>query len=240
MLSSSTPWRQLLRAFIVALFLYCETATAVIKANAVHTIPKEDFLALQPKDIDGALVPFKSLEGKILLITNVASECGATHENYEQLTEMDKMYRPRGLEILAFPCNQFGNQEPGGAAEIKTFCGKYDAKFKIMEKVHVNGPNEHPVFKVLKHGGEDIKWNFYSKFVVSCYEKSCTIQRFDNVLPKLLIPAFENRLQGDANEKPSGFLSLLVSIGFLVAFVFMMQYCLNGARGKNQPRKKRR
>merc|ERR1739848_160214 len=109
-----------------------------------------------------------------------------------------------------------------------------------MEKVHVNGAQEHAVYKMLKQGGEDIKWNFYSKFLVSCYDRSCSIQRYDNILPQASIPVFENRLQGDALAKPSRFLSLLFALGFIACFVSTMQYCLNGAKGKNQPKKKRR
>eukprot|EP00746_Dinoflagellata_sp_MGD_P090040 gnl/MRDRNA2_/MRDRNA2_35523_c0_seq1.p1 gnl/MRDRNA2_/MRDRNA2_35523_c0~~gnl/MRDRNA2_/MRDRNA2_35523_c0_seq1.p1 ORF type:complete len:235 (+),score=36.00 gnl/MRDRNA2_/MRDRNA2_35523_c0_seq1:79-783(+) len=220
--------------------IVCIRSAGAIEPTASHAVPREEFLSLVPNDIDGSPVPFKNFADKVFLITNVASECGATAENYNGLTALDKTYGVRGLAILAFPCNQFGGQEPGSPEQIKNFAGTYDAKFKIMEKVNVNGPQEHPVFKVLKHGGEDIKWNFYSKFIVSCWDTTCTIQRYDNVLPKALIPAFEHRLQGDAQAKPSRFVSLLFSIGFIVCFVLLMQYCLNGAKGKNLPKKKRR
>lgn len=108
--------------------------------------------------------------GKVLLIVNTASKCGFTPQ-YEGLEELYREYKDRGLEILAFPCNQFGAQEPGDAAEIANFCSlTYDVSFPVMAKIEVNGDGADPIFKHLKKEqtgllGSGIKWNF-TKFLV--------------------------------------------------------------------------
>ena len=113
-----------------------------------------------------------SYEGKVVLIVNVASSCGFTPQ-YEGLQKLYDEHKEQGLEILAFPCNQFGEQEKGGGEEIKNFCEKnYSITFPIFEKVEVNGNDAHPIFKFIKEqkkgfmGTESIKWNF-SKFLLS-------------------------------------------------------------------------
>ena len=109
--------------------------------------------------------------GKVLLIVNVASHCGFTGQ-YAGLQSIYAQFQDRGFEVLAFPCNQFGGQEPGSATEIEQFCStRYQATFPLFEKTDVNGDNAHPLFKYLKHaapgflGTEAIKWNF-TKFLV--------------------------------------------------------------------------
>mmetsp|Transcript_94189 Transcript_94189/g.275492 ORF Transcript_94189/g.275492 Transcript_94189/m.275492 type:complete len:100 (+) Transcript_94189:395-694(+) len=99
---------------------------------------------------------------------------------------------------MAFPCNQFGSQELGSAGEIRAFCDKMGARFRIMEMVCVNPPNEHPVYSLLKQGGPRIRWNFHSKFLVSCGEERCTISRFDGVMPKALKGDIEQSLNAAA------------------------------------------
>ena len=113
-----------------------------------------------------------SFEGKVVLIVNVASGCGFTSQ-YEGLQKLYDIHKEEGLEILAFPCNQFGGQEKGDGEEIKNFCEKnYSITFPIFEKVEVNGNDAHPIFKFIKEqkkgfmGTESIKWNF-SKFLLS-------------------------------------------------------------------------
>ncbi|KAL9233932.1 hypothetical protein vseg_008864 [Gypsophila vaccaria] len=123
------------------------------------------------KDIDGKEVPLSNFKGKVLLIVNVASKCGLTSSNYTELSHVYEKYKPQGFEILAFPCNQFGGQEPGSNPEIKNFaCTKFKAEFPIFDKVDVNGPNTAPVYQFLKSSaggflGDLIKWNF-EKFLV--------------------------------------------------------------------------
>jgi len=123
------------------------------------------------KDIKGEDVSLEKYRGNVLIIVNVASQCGLTDSNYKELIELDEMYREsKGLRILAFPCNQFGKQEPGDSEEIVCFVQKKKAKFDIFEKIDVNGSNAHPLWKYLKmkQGSllmSAIKWNF-TKFII--------------------------------------------------------------------------
>ncbi|KAM1330082.1 hypothetical protein FF1_042769 [Malus domestica] len=123
------------------------------------------------KDIDGKDVPLSKFKGKVLLVVNVASRCGLTSSNYSELSHLYEKYKPQGFEILAFPCNQFGGQEPGSNGEIKQFaCTRFKAEFPIFDKVDVNGPSTAPVYQFLKSSaggflGDIIKWNF-EKFLV--------------------------------------------------------------------------
>ncbi|MBK7951604.1 MAG: glutathione peroxidase [Deltaproteobacteria bacterium] len=125
----------------------------------------------QAKTIDGRDERLEAYRGKVLLIVNVASKCGFT----PQYTGLEALYRrlhDRGLEILGFPCDQFGHQEPGDESEIQTFCStKYDVTFPMFAKIEVNGEGAHPLYKFLKKespgilGTEGIKWNF-TKFLL--------------------------------------------------------------------------
>ncbi|CAN6458891.1 unnamed protein product [Victoria cruziana] len=124
------------------------------------------------KDIDGKDISLSKFKGKVLLIVNVASQCGLTNSNYTELTHLYEKYKCQGFEILAFPCNQFGAQEPGTNPQIKHFaCTRFKAEFPIFDKVDVNGPNTTPVYQFLKSStggflGDLIKWNF-EKFLVN-------------------------------------------------------------------------
>ena len=119
----------------------------------------------------GEDVPLKRFEGQVLLIVNTASECGFTPQ-YEGLQKLHEKYAASGLEILGFPCNQFGKQEPGDAEQIGAFCEKnYGVGFQMFDKIDVNGDAAHPLYQYLKDqapgvlGIESIKWNF-TKFLV--------------------------------------------------------------------------
>ena len=119
---------------------------------------------------DGSSQQMSDHAGKVLLIVNTASKCGFTPQ-YEELEQLYRDYKDRGFEVLAFPCNQFGSQEPGDAAEIANFCSlTYDVSFPLMAKIDVNGDDADPIFKHLKSEkggilGSGIKWNF-TKFLV--------------------------------------------------------------------------
>jgi glutathione peroxidase len=124
----------------------------------------------QVKLADGSTQDLSAHLGKVLLIVNTASKCGFTPQ-YEGLEKLHQEYKDKGLEILAFPCNQFGNQEPGDADEIRNFCSlNYDVSFPLMGKIEVNGNEADPLWKYLKSEksgllGSRIKWNF-TKFLV--------------------------------------------------------------------------
>lgn len=122
-------------------------------------------------DINGQSQSLKKYQGKTLLIVNVASKCGFTSQ-YTELEQIYKEYKDSGLEILAFPCNQFGAQEPGDAEEIKSFCSlTYNVTFPLFAKVDVNGDQAAPVYNYLKDslpgilGIKAVKWNF-TKFLI--------------------------------------------------------------------------
>jgi len=124
------------------------------------------------RDITGAERPLAEYRGKVLLVVNVASRCGFTPQ-YTGLEALYRKYHDRGFEVLGFPCNQFGSQEPGSEAEISTFCSTtYDVSFPLFAKVDVNGADAHPLYRLLKGekpgilGTEAIKWNF-TKFLVN-------------------------------------------------------------------------
>ena len=121
--------------------------------------------------LDGKEVDLDDYRGKVVLVVNVASKCGFTPQ-YEGLEDLYRRYKDKGFEILGFPCNQFGAQEPGDAAEIATFCSTtYDVTFPMFAKVDVNGDDAHPLYKWMKGqkkglaGTRNIKWNF-TKFLI--------------------------------------------------------------------------
>lgn len=128
-------------------------------------------LSHKVKSIKGEEVNLSKYEGQVLLVVNVASQCGATPQ-YKQLEALNKKYKDQGLAVLGFPCNQFGGQEPGTEAEIVTFCqSKYDVTFDLFAKIDVKGPEASPLYKTLtsketdpKFAG-DIRWNF-EKFLI--------------------------------------------------------------------------
>ncbi|XP_016474266.2 putative glutathione peroxidase 8 [Nicotiana tabacum] len=123
------------------------------------------------KDSKGNDIDLSSYKGKVLLIVNVASKCGMTNSNYAELNQLYEKYKDQGLEILAFPCNQFGEEEPGSNDQILDFvCTRFKSEFPIFDKIEVNGENASPLYKFLKSGkwgifGDDIQWNF-AKFLV--------------------------------------------------------------------------
>jgi glutathione peroxidase len=135
--------------------------TIAVRAGSIHEIAV--------KDIDGKDTSLKAYQGKVLLVVNVASQCGLTPQ-YKVLESLAEKYKDKGLVVLGFPCNQFGGQEPGSNDEIKQFCSsKYNVTFPLFDKIDVNGPKRHPLYVALA-GKEspypgDIKWNF-NKFLI--------------------------------------------------------------------------
>jgi glutathione peroxidase len=128
-------------------------------------------LDFSAKTIDGAEQPLRGYQGKVLLIVNVASQCGLTPQ-YGGLEELYTNFKDKGLVVLGFPCNQFGGQEPGSEAQIKQFCEtRYGVTFPMFAKIEVNGADRHPLYAHLTQlstqpdGPGDIQWNF-AKFLV--------------------------------------------------------------------------
>jgi glutathione peroxidase len=136
-------------------------ALAIAAAGSLYDIPL--------KDIDGKATSLKAHEGKVLLVVNVASKCGLTPQ-YKALEALHQEYKDRGFMVLGFPCNDFGNQEPGSNAEIKEFCStNYEVTFPLYDKLHVKGNDQHPLYAALTGPGSqypgDIQWNF-GKFLI--------------------------------------------------------------------------
>ena len=192
-----------------------ETETVVEQTSGIYDITV--------KDIDGSDVSLANYKGKVLLIVNVASQCGLTPQ-YEGLEALYLKYKDQGLEILAFPCNQFLEQEPGTNEEIQSFCSlTYNVTFPLFDKIDVNGENESPLYTYLKEQapfqgypegteefaslldeihqktgygfdqGDAIRWNF-GKFLVS--KNGMTILRFEPMAtPDMLEEALQEMLK---------------------------------------------
>lgn len=145
-----------------------------------HNLPPvrpDSIYDFQAYRLNGQLCDLARYRGKLLLIVNTASRCGFTPQ-YQQLEQLYQRYRGQGLEILGFPCNQFGQQESGSDTEIASFCEvNYGVSFPMFAKVKVNGDDSHPLFDFLKQqapgllGSRSIKWNF-TKFLVAADGRS--------------------------------------------------------------------
>ena len=149
------------------------------------------------KKADGTEMKLSEIEGPILVV-NVASKCGFTPQ-YEGLEKLHRTYKDRGLTVLGFPCNQFGAQEPGDAAEIANFCSlTYDVSFPVLAKVEVNGDGADPLYKYLKKakpglmGSQGIKWNF-TKFLID-KDGNAVARYAPTDKPESLAPAIEKLL----------------------------------------------
>ena len=149
-------------------------------------------------DNSGNLQNLSAFEGQALLIVNTASKCGFTPQ-YNGLQELQEKFKDSGFSVLAFPCNQFGGQEPGSSEEIQEFCTvNYGINFPIFEKVDVKGEDAHPLFKYLTSekkgllGSESIKWNF-TKFLIN--KEGKPVARFaPNTTPEKISKEIENLL----------------------------------------------
>ncbi len=147
---------------------------------------------------DGSQQSLADYRGQVLLIVNTASRCGFTPQ-YAGLEALYRRYREQGLTVLAFPCNQFGAQEPGNAEEIANFCSlNYDVSFPVFARIEVNGPQADPLFRWLKQvqpgwlGTAGIKWNF-TKFLVD--RQGRAVGRYAPMTkPEALVQAIEARL----------------------------------------------
>ena len=149
-----------MRNFIATMLLIMDVAAVLLQDNIYSFKVKND---------KGEEVSLEQYKGKVLLIVNTATRCGFTPQ-YKDLEAIYEKYNEQGFEILDFPCNQFGGQAPGTIAEIKEFCStNYNVKFTQLDKIEVNGENEHPLYTYLKANDENknnIRWNF-TKFLIS-------------------------------------------------------------------------
>ncbi|KAI5962973.1 GPX2 [Candida pseudojiufengensis] len=158
-----------------------------------------EFFDLNPLDKTGKPYPFSELKGKVTLIINTASKCGFTSQ-YGQLEELNKKFEGKDVQLLAFPCNQFGNQEPGSNEEIGEFCQlNYGVTFPVLGKIDVNGDKADPVYKYLKSqksgllGLNRIKWNF-EKFLID--KNGNVVERYSSLTKPLdIAPKIEELLK---------------------------------------------
>ncbi len=156
-----------------------------------------EFYTISATTLQGKEVSMAAYEGKVVLIVNTASKCGFTPQ-YEGLEELYRKHKDEGLVILGFPCNQFGQQEPGGKQEIAEGCLiNYGVSFPMFDKIDVNGDTAHPLFKYLKSElggilGSRIKWNF-TKFLIDATGKP--VKRYAPITkPEKLEPQIEKLL----------------------------------------------
>ena len=140
-----------------------------------------EFYGFSATSISGQKIEMSDYKGKVVLVVNTASKCGFTYQ-YDGLQELYDAYKDKGLVILGFPCNQFGEHEKGNSTEIQEFCRlNHGVDFPLFEKIDVNGPNAHPIFQHLKAekkgvlGTESIKWNF-TKFLIN--KEGEVVERF--------------------------------------------------------------
>lgn len=160
-----------MKTLLTALFI--STLAPIMAADSVHEI------AL--KDIDGKEGVLAACKGKVALIVNVASECGYTPQ-YAGLQTLFDQYKDKGFTVLGVPCNDFGGQEPGSAAEIKTFCtSQYSVTFPMTEKIAILGETKHPLFTFLTGDKSpapgDVQWNF-TKFLIG--KDGTILKRFES------------------------------------------------------------
>jgi glutathione peroxidase len=153
----------------------------LVCASALHGANMPNLRDIPLKDINGKDTSLKAYEGKVLLLVNVASKCGFTPQ-YKSLEAIQQKYKDQGFTVLGFPCNDFGAQEPGSNEQIKEFCSStYNVSFPLFDKLHVKGPEQHPLYAALS--GKDspypgpVKWNF-GKFLIGRDGK--ILKRFDS------------------------------------------------------------
>lgn len=155
--------RNIIALLLLALLESPASAQTTSTASSIYAIQVKPAVATSSKT--DTLQPYK---GKVLLIVNVASECGYTPQ-YAGLQRLNEKYKDQGLQVLAFPCNDFGGQEPGNEQQILSFCQqKYGVTFPVFSKVRAKGPEKHPLFQHLTSAAPEtgeIKWNF-EKFIV--------------------------------------------------------------------------
>uniref|UniRef100_A0A6M2E2V6 Glutathione peroxidase n=1 Tax=Xenopsylla cheopis TaxID=163159 RepID=A0A6M2E2V6_XENCH len=174
-------------AFVALRLCSPNIATMATLTNPTDYANAKSIYEFSAKDIKGNVVSLSKYKGHVCIIVNVASQCGLTANNYKELGELQEKYgESKGLKILAFPCNQFLNQEPGSPEEIVCFAAERNAKFDFFDKIDVNGDNAHPLWSYLKlkQPGtlvNTIKWNF-TKFIVD--KNGQPVERFSpNVSP---------------------------------------------------------
>ena len=190
-------------ALVIFSFLFLEIHSMAADSPKADASKALDF---KMKSLDGKEVDLSKYRGNVVLVVNVASECGLTPQ-YEQLQSLQEKYGPAGLRVLGFPCNQFGKQEPGSADEIREFCtSNYGVTFDLFEKVDVNGEAACPLYKLLTQldikpkGAGDVSWNF-EKFLID--RNGRVVRRFEPQT-KPDDPLVIGVIEGELKAEPEG------------------------------------
>jgi glutathione peroxidase len=177
------------------MLINCATSCAAMNTQQETTVTS--FYDLSANDIQGNPIPFSQFAGKVVVMTNVASYCGYTESHYRGLVQLWEAVKHHPVEILAFPCNQFGQQEPKTPPEILQFATNKGVEFRMMDKIQVNGPQTHPVYQYVKHrtGVKTITWNFATYFVIG--PDGSSVDAYSGVEPMALQPIIEVLLLED-------------------------------------------
>jgi len=161
-------------------------------------------------DIDGNKFDHSTLEGKAVLVVNVASECGYTHTHYTQLQQLYKELHPtQSFEIIGYPCNQFGGQEPGTTTDIKNFVAKFSTSFPIMQKVDVVGDNADSFWKFLtKTSGTAPTWNFFKYLfdgngdLINVWPPTTSVQEIAGIIRNVVHQEEIHQIQVERPDSP--------------------------------------
>lgn len=187
----------ILGAGILAVLGVIHLSDYISQRSIQQQMANKSFYDFDARTLAGKTMSMADTRGKVVLVVNTASKCGFTPQ-YAGLEKLYEKYKDQGLVIIGFPCNQFGEQEPGGSGEIQEFCQvNYGVTFPIMSKVDVNGDNADPIFKYLKSQlgsilGSRIKWNF-TKFLLDRNGKP--VERFSPLTtPEKIEPAIKKLL----------------------------------------------
>lgn len=178
----------------------CEAACTEHQDGSSGEVGVSSFYDLKAYDIDGDEVDFRQFEGKVVVITNVASYCGRTTQHYTELVKLHRDLKEQAdgkVEIMAFPCNQFGQQEPEENPFIKDFAREKGVEFRMMDKIDVNGEDTHLVYRYLKNASGskgNIQWNFDTYFLV---DKKGHVESYTGLTPKSLLEPINGMLGGE-------------------------------------------
>lgn len=172
--------------------------------TAICAFPSSAFLGLTAKDCQGQAFSFNCLAQKVTVVINVAEPKSAIQNmtpqsitSFKELATLHDQYHEHGLQILAFPCDQFSANASGSTHESRdgrAWCHKMGIEFEVMQKVEVNGEEEHPVYRLLKQEGHDIRGNFQTSFLVAVNGDHCKVLRFDGLPPRALRSRIEDLL----------------------------------------------
>jgi glutathione peroxidase-family protein len=179
-------------------------------ASSIHEVPRETFSKLNAKDCYGRQLSFQRLTKKVTLIMNVADARHQTPQNinsFKEIVHLHQSYNAHGLEIVAFPSEQFSNTRTNKACNTVTLREDLGIGFHLMANTNVNGAQQHPVFALMKKNGQEIRGNFQTAFLISCSGDRCVVRRFDDKPPRALRSRVEDVLH-EIRDQPEECISV--------------------------------